>query len=69
MTSRDKGLTGELPHRMQPHYLGEISKTSRTMANDDDDQVSATKKAVSAVLRKPHKIHKRNKLKRIAYFQ
>lgn len=68
MTFRDKHITSDIPHRMQPQYLGEISKTSRTMANEDEDVATATKKAVSAVLRKPHKVHKRNKKRRIPYF-
>jgi len=35
MTSRDKHITGEQQMIMQPHY-GDLSKTSRTMANDEE---------------------------------
>ena len=63
--------TGE-PHPMHGHqHIPEFSHTSRTMAEEKSmmEQEQATKKAVNAVLKKPHKIHQRNQKRKVAYFQ
>lgn len=64
----DKHITGD-HYAFASNYYGD-SKTSRTMADADElkERENATKKAVSAVIRKPHKIHKRNKKRKISYF-
>jgi len=66
MASKDIG------GNMQPHY-GDLSKTSRTVADEDhfmsNKSPSPTKQAINAVIRRPHKVHKRNKTRKIAYFQ
>lgn len=68
MTSRDKHVIGD-GQMMQPHYLGELSKTSRTLANEEDQVMSSpTKQAINAVIRRPQKIHRRNKIRKIPYY-
>ena len=69
---RDKHITGEQNNIMKPHYMGnDLSKTSRTQADEDvfKKSPSPTKQAINAVIRRPHKVHRRNKHRKIAYFQ
>jgi hypothetical protein len=73
MSTRDKHITGEHQLHMQPQYHGDISKTSRTMANEDEEKFMSNspgpiKQAINAVIRRPHRVHKRNKTRKISYF-
>lgn len=60
---------------MQPHYLGELSKTSRTLGADDlDNQVSMIRSnhgqmRSSQAARKVQRVHRRVKVRVIPYFQ
>jgi hypothetical protein len=58
---------------MQPHYLGELSKTSRTLAAEDVDQyntrINDSIGPGSTVIRRVPKVHKRNKKKIIPYYE
>lgn len=59
---------------MQPHYLGELSKTSRTLGADDlDNQVSMIRSnhgqiRSSQAARKVQRVHRRVKVRVIPYF-
>jgi len=60
---------------MQPHYLVDLSKTSRTLAVEDSIELNKAGQrkpnvsGASAVIRRAPKIHRRNKMRKIAYYQ
>ena len=77
MTSRieNKNITGLGPSdhqlQMQPNYLGELSKTSRTLGGPDegDQQYLKQSGAIGTVIRRAPRIHKRNKIRTIPYYE
>ena len=61
---------------MQPNYLVDLSKTSRTLAAEDSVEFNKTGNrkvanisGASAVIRRAPRIHRRNRERRIAYYQ
>jgi len=58
---------------MQPHYLGELSKTSRTLGAEDIDgypsRINDSIGPGSTVIRRVPKVHRRNKKKMIPYYE
>jgi hypothetical protein len=56
---------------MQPHYLGDLSKTSRTLGGPDEGDHQYLKKsgAIGTVIRRAPRIHKRNKIRTIPYYE
>ena len=76
MTSRvdNKNTTGigssAMDHpqmQMQPHYVGDLSKTSRTLGADEVDHQFY--KMGNTVIRRAPRVHKRNKVKQIPYYE
>jgi len=67
---------------MQPHYLGELSKTSRTLGAEEQEALAQnvhyrntaggnvvhTIPTNNSVIRRAPRIHRRNRIRRIPYY-
>ncbi len=61
---------------MQPHYLGDLSKTSRTLGAEENESLGQnfrnnghTIPTNNSVIRRAPRIHRRNRVRRIPYYQ